>query len=118
MQMNEGQMKDLEDMFRLLDKNGDGVLSLQEVQEGIAGSPVGSQLEWLFKELDTNGDGELQYTEFLAAALSAQRYLQHDMAWSAFKKFDLSDAGAITSSDLRNVVASPNVARSVSMEKE
>merc|ERR1712039_927338 len=101
MQMNEGQMKDLEDMFRLLDKNGDGVLSLQEVQEGIAGSSVASQLEWLFLELDTDGDGELQYTEFLAAALSAHRYLQEDIAWAAFKKFDVSSKGAITSDDLR-----------------
>lgn len=58
----------------------------------------------MFEQLDTDGDGQLQYTEFLAAALSAQRGLREDVAWAAFQRFDRDGDGAITAEELSAAV--------------
>merc|ERR1712113_468668 len=75
----------------------------REMREGVVGTPaekVCGDLELLFEQLDTDGDGHLQYTEFLAGALCARRFLCEDLAWAAFQRFDQDGNGRITTQEL------------------
>jgi len=61
-------------MFMHLDTSKDGILSIEEVQEGMDhtfGKLKGNTKEYckLMKELDRNGDGVIDYTEFITAAI-------------------------------------------------
>ncbi|CAD8128593.1 unnamed protein product [Paramecium sonneborni] len=55
----------LETAFKLFDKDGNGIISKQELQEILGGLNLQDQ-QWenLFKELDINGDGEVSFQEF------------------------------------------------------
>ncbi len=56
--------------FSVLDKNGDGVLTLQELQRGLVtlGVGVGAAILQLFlKHVDTDGDGRVSVEEFMRA---------------------------------------------------
>merc|ERR1712228_1153181 len=107
MRMSERQIQELNRAFVALDTNQDGVLSLAELRAGMGKGVVSRELLRIFKEVDTDCDGELQYTEFLAAALGARRYLQRDMAWVAFQRFDQDGDGHITAEELRAVLGGP-----------
>lgn len=103
--LNDQQIRELWSDFVRLDTNHDGVLSMRELRVAIAGSRASADLQRLFDELDTDGDGELQYTEFLAAAVGAKRYLQHEVAWVAFQQFDRDGDGQITTEELQDALA-------------
>ena len=46
--------------------------------------------------MDFHCDGKVNYSEFLAATLSAINFNKEEKLWSAFKYFDTTDSGYIT----------------------
>mmetsp|Transcript_20463 Transcript_20463/g.20427 ORF Transcript_20463/g.20427 Transcript_20463/m.20427 type:complete len:134 (-) Transcript_20463:186-587(-) len=62
--------EDLIHLFKQLDKNGDGRLSMKELSDGSAALGLGMQLDAveIMKNCDTDENGYLDYTEFLTAA--------------------------------------------------
>merc|ERR1711972_133478 len=70
-QLKDDQVESLQNTFRALDKNGDGMLAAQEVREGLTnfGMKVPPGLEEIFKNIDSNGSGSIDYSEFLAATI-------------------------------------------------
>jgi len=92
-------------VFRELDKNGDGVLSLDEVKNGfrrIYGDKVGTDadIEKLFRAMDIGCSGSIDYTEFCAAAVNFKSGVTEDVLWSAFRAFDLDNTGMISVGEL------------------
>merc|ERR1712238_472391 len=75
------------------DTNGDGSLTLQELNEGLesVGVADASALRDLAKKLDTDHSGSIDYTEFLAATLDRSLATQEAACWSAFRVFDKND---------------------------
>merc|ERR1719399_1481418 len=58
----------LQKVFEHMDRNGDGVLTPQELHDGLNGSGVAdAELRELLKDIDTDGNGVIDYTEFIAA---------------------------------------------------
>ena len=72
---------ELGEVFTLFDANGDGTLSLPELQdafEKLSPSAVERQkVEDLFEEIDSDGDGRVSIGEFTLWLSSAQRYPSH-----------------------------------------
>ena len=70
-QLNEGEIKGLKDTFQLLDANGDGSLTLDEVKNGCEKHSVTlpEGFEEIFRQLDSDGSGQIDYTEFIAATM-------------------------------------------------
>lgn len=108
-QMSESEITDLMNMFKTLDVNGDGLLTFQELQAGIAKTDLNKMcksidLNAVMEGIDADGSGMIDYTEFLAATLDKKHYLQRDACWAAFSIFDADGDGNITLAELQTIL--------------
>jgi calcium-dependent protein kinase len=105
-QLPDKDIENLQNIFKSLDKNGDGLLSAEEIKEGMqnSGIQVPKALEDILKSVDLDGSGQLDYTEFLAATLEKKTYMKRDILWRAFRIFDLDGDGKITREELSQVL--------------
>ena len=66
------EIKELKNLFLALDINGDGSLTIDELQKGLVGKVDNyEQITQMLKAADTDGSGDINYTEFIAATLDA-----------------------------------------------
>jgi len=117
-QMSEERIDELRRMFMSMDRNGDGTLTVMEVKDAMdkAGLAMPSNLEQLLHEADTDGSGVIDYTEFLAATLDKKVYVQEDIVWTAFKKFDLDNNGSIDIKELNQVIGDEEVVEAMNLK--
>lgn len=111
-QLNEDQIKQLRDVFMMIDGNGDGFLTVNELKEGLAKAglkDIPPDLLQIMQEVDSDGSGNIDYTEFLAATLDKRMYIQEDVCWSAFRVFDRNGDGKISMEELQQVLGSNEV---------
>jgi len=111
-QLNELQIKSLRETFLSLDNNGDGLLTLAELKDGLSQAGVTElpeDLKEIMEGIDADGSGVIDYTEFLAATIEKRQYIQEDVCWTAFRVFDLNGDGKITSGELRTVLNNGSV---------
>lgn len=109
-QFNENQIGSLRQVFNALDDNGDGMLTMKEMKEGL--NRAGLQdipAQQFIEDIDLDGSGLIDYSEFLAAALEKKHYLQEDACWNAFNFFDRDGDGHISLEELRQVLNSRNL---------
>jgi len=101
-QLKDGQVDILQNTFRVLDKNGDGTITTQEIRDGLTamGMTIPPGLDDIFKTVDTNGTGKLDYSEFLAATIDKAILLKKDVCWEAFRVFDLDGDGKLSREEL------------------
>jgi len=118
-QLPDSEIEALQNIFRSLDKNGDGMLSPDEVTEGLKqqGLVVPKAMEGILKSIDCNGSGQLDYTEFVAATIDQKVYMQRDVCWAAFRTFDLDGDGKITREELATVLNGGNVQEALGSNK-
>jgi calcium-dependent protein kinase len=92
---------DLKDLFKSLDKNGDGSLTLEELRVGLAGKENGETLLNLMKSADTDNSGEINYTEFIAATIDVNIFMRQDYLRTAFEMFDADNSGKIDNEEVK-----------------
>ncbi|VDD74508.1 unnamed protein product [Mesocestoides corti] len=110
------QLSEIRKSFKFFDKDGDGAISLEELEVAFAalGYTHDRKLtESLFQEADANGDGSIDYREFVSLmAMSFQQQHQPlgslssrtDMYREAFSKFDVNGDGVIDWKDLKELM--------------
>jgi len=109
-QLGEEDIKTLKDMFATLDGNSDGVITYQELQQGIEkleGSAKG--VMDMISDIDVNWNRRINYGEFLAAALDKKYYQQERACWQAFQVFDRDCSGSISRNELLKVLHDSDV---------
>mmetsp|Transcript_120576 Transcript_120576/g.352171 ORF Transcript_120576/g.352171 Transcript_120576/m.352171 type:complete len:507 (-) Transcript_120576:148-1668(-) len=118
--LKEEEIEGLKKIFSALDKNKDGTLSQAEIIEGMKthNATMPADLEEVLAAMDTDGSGTIDYTEFIAATLSAKQYMQREMLWAAFRVFDTDGSGQIDRDELKQVLQDDNVARLDGIMKE
>jgi calcium-dependent protein kinase len=111
-QLGESQIKNLRDTFMALDENGDGLLTVNEMKEGLSKcglKEIPPDLQQIMEEVDSDGSGVIDYTEFLAATLDKKVYMAEDVCWQAFRIFDRNGDGKICKDEIRAVLADDDV---------
>jgi calcium-dependent protein kinase len=106
--LTEDEVKKLKENFQKIDTNGDGMLSLDEVKKAIcqnSNSAISlSNVEQIFKSIDTDNSGSIDYTEFIAASLDKNVYLQENKLYEAFKLFDVDGSGKISKDEIAYIL--------------
>jgi len=107
-QMDDRKTEMLRAIFMQIDANGDGTITLQELNDGLAKAGVGdaASLQHLAKKLDTDQSGTIDYTEFLAATLDKSQASQEAACWAAFRVFDKNDDQKISVEEIKAVLQS------------
>jgi len=119
-QLDHKHLKDIHQVFRDMDTDGNGTLSMTEVAVGIK-AMVGDSMDQkkiddLCAKLDIDGSNSIDYTEFCAAGLGAKTGVQDDVIWAAFKTFDVDNSGFIDVANLQVILDSTDVKNSWSAE--
>merc|ERR1712139_385399 len=90
-----------------LDENSDGLLTVNEMKEGLQRcglKEIPADLQQIMKDVDSDGSGVIDYTEFLAATLDKKVYMAEDVCWQAFRIFDRNGDGKIDKKELSAVL--------------
>lgn len=87
-QASEKEVAGLREVFISLDKDGDGKLSLEEMQEALKTHKSTFNLKEVLQSIDTDRSGFIDYTEFIAATLDKEVYLSEEKLANAFHAFD------------------------------
>jgi len=108
-QLPESEIQALKETFLAIDKNGDGILTREELAEAMKQNKslvLPDDFDKIFDTMDTDKGGKIDYTEFISAAMDASLYTQENQCWSAFRILDKDGDGQITKEELAEVVAS------------
>lgn len=106
----EDQIQNLRNAFTKIDINGDGQLTIEELQKGLKNIPGINldlkDLDRAMQMIDTNQNGLIDYTEFIAACLHSYNYLKESHLRAAFSYFDRDGSGTISRDELRQCLQS------------
>jgi calcium-dependent protein kinase len=95
----------LASVFKAFDKNGDGMLSKEEIKDGyekIFGQSINQeQIEEMFSRVDIDNSGFIDYSEFVVATMSEKNLFSEKKLKAAFKMFDADDSGYISRDEVK-----------------
>jgi calcium-dependent protein kinase len=109
----ENSIEKLRDAFIKIDKNGDGTLTADELQQGVSQFEkcqlTPEDFNLAMKLMDTNNNGVIDYTEFIAACMQSYGYCPDNQLKSAFEYFDKDGSGKITMEELKDVLCNDDL---------
>lgn len=90
------KLEEMKSIFRALDKDGNGVLDAEELQEGYrkigkSAKKASQIVKCLLNKIDVNNNGTIDYTEFLMANLEEEEVISKTRLKETFKLFDKVD---------------------------
>ena len=106
---NNNDINRINQYFKLVDKDYDGQISLEEFQEGLVNMNMEkNEITDIFNSLDINKNGFINYTEFVAAFLEKDIYLSTEAINEAFTFFDKNHKGTISKEDIIDIFEMKN----------
>jgi len=98
------QDRDIEkemEIFKMLDKNKDGYVTLKELKEGLKENPNIEEIARLLEGIDMDKNGAINYSEFIAATMNVDNMMKNGgKIQDAFSAFDKDGDGKITREEL------------------
>mmetsp|Transcript_74022 Transcript_74022/g.130800 ORF Transcript_74022/g.130800 Transcript_74022/m.130800 type:complete len:517 (+) Transcript_74022:20-1570(+) len=108
-QLSPEALEELDQTFTSMDSNGDGTLTAEELEHGLAAAGVhlhpGEAIE-IVQQLDVDGNGAVDYSEFLAATVQQAKSQREEACRKAFNVFDIDGNGFIDRSELGKLLLS------------
>jgi calcium-dependent protein kinase len=105
--------KELRNVFKEMDGNGDGKLSRKELIDyfirEMGEDEAQNEVNRIFAQVDTDNNGYVEYTEFLKASLDGKTRNNKGYLKRAFDMFDKDGSGTITIEELRKILAGGSV---------
>jgi calcium-dependent protein kinase len=104
----EEKIAHLRKAFEKMDLNGDGVLTPDEISQGLQGALTSSEqnnMTSILTALDTDGNGSVDYTEFIAATYLHREGLRDEVCEAAFRMFDNDGSGTVSVDELKQYLA-------------
>ena len=107
--LNPGETKKFIEMFKSLDENSDGVLTIEEIEKGteklgLSGKLKGNDIVELFKEMDVDKNGLINYTEFVSALMDYEKCIKKEHLIECFKAYDADDSGKISFKEFCEII--------------
>ena len=101
--MSSDELGGLKKTFSLIDKDGDGMLSRQEIKEAMETHTGFSEknIDLLISKVDLDNNGLISYSEFLAATINWENELSRERLEHAFHAFDTDHNGKISFEELQ-----------------
>ncbi|CAD8123033.1 unnamed protein product [Paramecium sonneborni] len=106
----ENEVTSLRQLFVSLDKDGNGMISLDEMIEGLTGfknmkhkNMDKNFVTQLFKAMDIDQSGQVDYSEFIAAFLVCPQFQNERFIEEQFKKIDQDNSGRISKNELMDI---------------
>ena len=103
------QAHDAVKLFNIIDKNGDGKISKEELFDGLqpykkdlSDEELRNQVDTIFNNIDTDHNNYLEYEEFVRAAIDKNNFLSINFLQFAFNYFDKNHDGGITYEEVKN----------------
>ena len=107
------EIEELRKIFIDLDKNNDGVLSREEIQNGLIkyyGSEQAiEETNKIFNKVDADGNGTISYDEFIRASIDKQKLISEERLKAAYKLFDKNGDGNIEAKEIKEVLGGVGV---------
>lgn len=107
--VTQDEKRELQKSFRMIDRNGDGRVSQDELvsiyKETIGGLNCELVCENIMKMVDTDGSGYIDYTEFIQATLDHEILFSKKNLETAFKIFDKDGSGTITVDEVKTMLS-------------
>eukprot|EP01069_Polyplicarium_translucidae_P003475 Polyplicarium_translucidae@DN231_c0_g1_i2.p1 len=115
----------LTEIFRKLDKNGDGQLDRTELKEGykllmklkgidiskVDEETVEAEVEQVLQTVDFDQNGYLEYSEFVTVAMDRKTLMSRERLRRAFNVFDTDGSGKISSDELLRIFEAYDIER-------
>ena len=108
--LTEENTKKINQMFKDLDKDSDGVISIEEFKDNIKKTPYKDtfseeEIDKLFEEIDVDKNGLINYTELLSALIDRDKFIKLEQIKECFKAYDTDNSGKISVNELKEILA-------------
>jgi calcium-dependent protein kinase len=106
-ELSEYQIQELRKKFMSLDTQGDGLLSPEELIEGMQRVGYGmssDELDQIMDALDGTGRKRIGYKEFISALIERRVKFDRQQLRECFKKFDPDNTGVITYENVKRTM--------------
>lgn len=108
-QVDASQQKRVNEAFRAFDRDGDGLLSREELRQGLLQFGHSEEhVDQVVDELDVGMTGRISYTEFLAGIINVRGRKseeQDKLLWIAWQQFSPDEQGRVKTSDVQDALA-------------
>ena len=103
--LTHAEVTSLENIFKAIDKDGDGSLTVTELKEALANGGFSNpnmhvDIESMIEELNVEGHHSLDWKEFITATIEKSLVFKEDKIRMTFNHFDRAHRGSITVRDL------------------
>jgi calcium-dependent protein kinase len=102
------EIDELKKVFKMLDKNSDGILSYVELKSGfekVMGKYISEiEIDKIIQEMDGDNNGFISYEEFLRVSINQKKLLSERNLKLAFDRFDMDKDGKLSREEIKKVL--------------